>query len=96
MGALEFYIMKQKHEMVLLGHNSSIFDTPVLLRNSGTDFTERLQKMDICLLILLCCSKHLSEKNCHVWKIPMARFQNPTNPRCTTSCLPDPSKHMMH
>ena len=35
-------------ETVLLGHNSSIFDTPVLLRNSGTHFTERLQKMDIC------------------------------------------------
>ena len=32
--------INKNSETVLLGHNSSIFDTPVLLRNSGTHFTE--------------------------------------------------------
>ena len=32
---------------VLLGHNSLTFDVPVLLRNSESDFKERLQAMDV-------------------------------------------------
>ena len=49
-------------ETVLLGHNSSTFDTPVLLRNSGNDFTERLQKTHICFADSLTLFKTLIRK----------------------------------
>ena len=50
-------------ETVLLGNNSSIFHTPVLLTNSSTDFIERLQKMDIRFADSLTLFKTLLRKN---------------------------------
>ena len=56
-------------ETILLGPNSSAFDTPVLLRNSGADVIERLQKMDICFADSLTLFKTLIRKNCQVCKM---------------------------
>ena len=67
-------------ETVLLGHNSSIFDTPVLLRNSGTHFTERLQKMDICFADSLTLFKTLIKKK---KKMPSLQNSDGTFPRAT-------------
>ena len=69
-------------ETVLLGHNSSTFDTPVLLRNSGTDFTERLQKMDICFADSLTLFKTLIRK-----KLPCLQNSDGTFPKPNQSSL---------
>ena len=69
-------------ETVLLGHNSSIFDTPVLLRNSGTHFTERLQKMDICFADSLTLFKTLIRK-----KMPCLQNSDGTFPKPNQSSL---------
>lgn len=69
-------------ETVLLGHNSSIFDTPVLLRNSGTHFTERLQKMDICFADSLTLFKTLIRK-----KLPCLQNSDGTFPKPNQSSL---------
>ena len=60
----------KKIKTVLLGHNSSIFDTPAPFRNSGSRFTERLQMMDICFADSLLFKTLIREKlpclqNCH-------------------------------
>ena len=69
-------------ETVLLGHNSSIFDTPVLLINSGTHFTERLQKMDICFADSLTLFKTLIRK-----KLPCLQNSDGTFPKPNQSSL---------
>ena len=33
--------------MVLIGHNAFMFDTPILLRNAGNEFSSELQSMDV-------------------------------------------------
>ena len=69
-------------ETVLLGHNSSIFDTPVLLRYSGTHFTERLQKMNICFANSLTLFKTLIRK-----KLPCLQTSDGTFPKPNQSSL---------
>ena len=60
---------KKNVETVLLGPNSSTFDTSVFLRNSGATVIERLRKMDICFADSLALFKTQNRKNCHVWKM---------------------------
>ena len=77
-------------ETVLLGPNSSTFDTSVLLRNSGPGVIEKLRKMDICFGDSLTLLKTLIRKKTVMFAKWMARFQNSTIPHCTASCLPNP------
>lgn len=53
---------KKNVETVLLGPNSSTFDTSVFLRNSGAAVIERLRKMDICFADSLTLFKTLIRK----------------------------------
>ena len=81
---------KKNVETVLLGPNSSTFDTSVFLRNSGTAVIERLRKMDICFADSLTLFKTLIRKKTTMFAKWMACFQNSTIPHCTASCLPNP------
>ena len=82
---------KKNVETVLLGPNSSNFDTSVLLRNSGAVVIERLRKMDICFADSLTLFKTLIRKKLPCLQLKwMARFQNSTIPHCTASCLLNP------
>ena len=47
---------------ILLGHNASTFDTPVLLRNSGSDFGEKLEAMNVWFADSLTLLKELIRK----------------------------------
>ena len=80
---------KKNVETVLLGPNSSTFDTSVFLRNSGAAVIERLRKMDICFADSLVLFKTQNRKNCHVCKMDGA-FPKLHHPHCTASCLPNP------
>ena len=42
---------------VLIGHNASTFDTPILLRNAGKELIPVLQSMDVWFAALFHCSK---------------------------------------
>lgn len=39
--------MKPVDDIVLIGHNSFVFDTPRLLRNGGREFSNQLQEMKV-------------------------------------------------
>ena len=39
--------MKPVDDIVLIGHNSFVFDTPRLLRNGGREFSDQLQEMKV-------------------------------------------------
>ncbi|XP_067024009.1 uncharacterized protein [Acropora muricata] len=41
------YNMKPVDNIVLIGHNSFVFDTPRLLRNGGREFSNKLQEMKV-------------------------------------------------
>ena len=41
--------MKPVDDIVLIGHNSFVFDTPRLLRNGGREFSNQLQEMKVLL-----------------------------------------------
>ena len=68
--------------MVLLGHNASTFDTPVLLRNSGSHFSERLEAMDVWLADSLTLFKALIRK-----KVPCLQNTDGTFPKTNQSSL---------
>ena len=67
---------------VLLGHNASTFDTPVLLRNSGSHFSERLEAMDVWFADSLTLFKALIRK-----KVPCLQNTDGTFPKTNQSSL---------
>ena len=67
---------------VLLGHNSLTFDVPVLLRNSESDFKERLQAMDVFFADSLTLFKTLVRE-----KVPFLQNPDGTFPKTNQSSL---------
>ena len=70
---------------VLLGHNASTFDTPVLLRNSGSDFRERLEAIDVWFADSLTLLKALIRK-----KVPCLQNPDGTFPKTGLSKTRNP------
>lgn len=67
---------------VIIGHNASTFDTPILLRNSGNQFTERLTSMDIWLADSLSLFKTLVKT-----KLPSLQNLDGSFPKTNQSSL---------
>ena len=44
------YTGKSESLTIIIGNNSSVFDTPILLHKSSADFHSKLIKMNVCLL----------------------------------------------
>ena len=67
---------------VIIGHNASTFGTPILLRNSGNEFTEGLTSMDIWFADSLSLFKTLVET-----KLPSLQNSDGSFPKTNQSSL---------
>ena len=82
---------------VLIGHNASTFDTPILLRNAGKEFSSELQSMDVWFADSLSLFKELIKS-----QLPALQNADGTFPKTTVTsplsirpCLIKPSTHTM-
>jgi len=72
---------KQVH-IVLIGHNASTFNTPILLRNAGKGFSSDLQSMDVWFADSLSLFKELIKS-----QLPSLRNADGTFPKTNRSSL---------
>ena len=62
---------------ILIGHNASTFDTPILLRNAGKEFTSELQSMDVWFADSLSLFKELIKNRLPALQNPDGTFPKP-------------------
>ena len=62
------YNMKPVDNIVLIGHNSFVFDTPRLLRNGGREFSNQLQEMKVLFTDILLIIKFIRRQPDNVLK----------------------------
>ena len=67
---------------VLIGHNASTFDTPILLRNAGKEFSSELQSMDVWFADSLSLFKELIKS-----QLPALQNADGTFPNTNQSSL---------
>ncbi|XP_068700225.1 uncharacterized protein [Montipora foliosa] len=67
---------------VLIGHNAFTFDTPILLRNAGNEFSSELQSMDVWFADSLSLFKNLIKS-----QLPALRNADGTFPKTNQSSL---------
>lgn len=67
---------------VLIGHNAFTFDTPILLRNAGNEFSSELQSMDVWFADSLYLFKNLIKS-----QLPALRNAEGTFPKTNQSSL---------
>ena len=66
------YNMKPVDNIVLIGHNSFVFDTPRLLRNGGREFSNQLQEMKVLFTDILLIIKFIRRQPDNVLKLGSA------------------------
>ena len=67
---------------VLIGHNAFTYDTPILLRNAGNEFSSELQSMDVWFADSLYLFKNLTKS-----QLPALRNAKGTFPKTNQSSL---------
>ena len=66
--------MKPVDDIVLIGHNSFVFDTPRLLRNGGHEFSNQLQEMKVLFTDSLPIIKLQEMKVLFTDSLPIIKF----------------------
>ena len=68
------YADKSESLTIMIGHNSSVFDTPILLRKSNADFHSELRKMNVSFADSQILIKHLIQEKHPALQVPSGDF----------------------
>lgn len=75
-------ITKKHVQTILIGHNASTFDAPILLRNAGNEFVLQIQSLDVWFADSLSLFRVLIKK-----QIPSLKNEDGTFPRTNQTSL---------
>ena len=68
------YPVNSNFVIILIGHNASVFDTPILLRKSNTEFLSKLRELNVCFTDSQILVKQLIKKKHPALQVPSGGF----------------------
>ena len=73
------YPVNSEFVIILIGHNASVFDTPILLRESNTEFHSKLRQLNVCFADSQILVKQLIKEKHPALQVPSAVSANQTS-----------------